>query len=103
LVMLLAPFAPHVCEEMWEMMGGKDSVVKVSWPAFNEAALKLDSVTMVVQINGKIRSKYNVEADAAETKLRELVNADDKLKIYLEGKEIRKFIVVPNKLISIVV
>lgn len=103
LVMLLAPFAPHVCEEMWEMMGGKDSVVKVSWPAFNEAALKLDSVTMVVQINGKIRSKYNVEADAAETKLRELVNADEKLKIYLEGKEIRKFIVVPNKLISIVV
>ncbi|MCC6758710.1 MAG: leucine--tRNA ligase [Candidatus Omnitrophica bacterium] len=103
LVILLAPFAPHVCEEMWEMMGGKESVVKVSWPAFNEAALKLDSVTMVVQINGKIRSKYDVEADAAEQKLRDLVNSDEKLKAYLEGKEIKKFIVVPNKLISIVV
>lgn len=103
LVILLAPFAPHVCEEMWEMMGGKESVVKVSWPAFNEAALKLDSVTMVVQINGKIRSKYDVETDAAEQKLRDLVNSDEKLKMYLEGKEIKKFIVVPNKLISIVV
>ncbi len=58
---------------------------------------------MVVQINGKIRSKYDVQTDASEEKLRSLVNADEKLKAYLEGKEIKKFIVVPNKLISIVV
>lgn len=104
LVMLLAPFTPHVCEEMWEMMGASQvSVMKASWPTFDEAALKLDSVTMVVQINGKIRSKYDVETDANENQLRDLVNADEKLKAYLEGKEIKKFIVVPNKLISIVV
>ena len=102
--MLLAPFTPHVCEEMWEMMGASQvSVMKASWPTFDEAALKLDSVTMVVQINGKIRSKYDVETDANENQLRDLVNADEKLKAYLEGKEIKKFIVVPNKLISIVV
>ena len=104
LVMLLAPFTPHVCEEMWEMMGGAQaSVMNASWPTFDEAALKLDSVTMVVQINGKIRSKFDVETDANESLLRDLVNADEKLKAYLEGKEIKKFIVVPNKLISIVV
>lgn len=103
LIVLLATFAPHVCEEMWEMTGGKQSIVKVRWPEYNENKLKLDTVTMVVQINGKIRSKYELEADAPEQKLRDLVNHDEKLKAYIEGKEIKKFIVVPNKLISIVV
>ncbi len=103
LVMLLAPFAPHVGEEMWEMMGNVPSIVRASWPTYNEAALKLDAVTMVVQINGKIRSKYEVQTDTQEDRLRDLVNSDEKLKAYIEGKEIKKFIVIPNKLISIVV
>ncbi len=104
LVLLLSPFAPHLCEELWENMGKKDtSVSRVAWPTFDEGALKLDSVTMVVQVNGKIRSKYDVETESSEEKLRSLVNTDEKLKTYLQGKEIKKFIIVPNKLISIVV
>lgn len=104
LIILLAPIAPHMCEELWEMMGHVDtSVVKAPWPTFNEEALKQDTVTMVVQVNGKIRSKYDVETDAGEDKLRALIAADEKLKMYLENKQMKKFIVIPNKLISIVV
>jgi leucyl-tRNA synthetase len=104
LIILLAPIAPHMCEELWEMMGHVDtSVVKAPWPTFNEEALKQDIVTVVVQVNGKIRSKYDVETDAGEEQLRALIAADEKLKMYLENKEMKKFIVVPNKLVSIVV
>ncbi len=103
LVVLLSAFTPHVCEEMWEMMGETKSISTAKWPTFDENALQLDIVTVMVQVNGKIRSKYEVEPNSSEEKLRDLVNSDVKLKMYLENKEIKKFIVVPNKLISIVV
>jgi len=103
-IILLSPFTPHLCEEMWEEMGGKEeSVVRVPWPKYNEAALAQDSVSLVVQINGKLRGKFEVPTDASEDMLRELILNDLKIKEHVIGKSIQKFIVVPNKLVNIVV
>jgi len=103
-VLLLSPFTPHVCEEMWATMGNKeDSVVRVPWPPYHEAALAQDSVQLVVQINGKLRGKFEVPTDSGEDMLRELILNDVKIKEHVAGKKINKFIIVPNKLVNIVV
>ncbi len=104
LVLLLAPFAPHLCEELWQMMGKKDETVsKVAWPTFDEAALKQDQINYAVQINGKVRGQFIAPAGATQEQLRELCLRDANVMRYVEGATIKKFIVVPNKLVSIVV
>ncbi|MEI7998914.1 MAG: class I tRNA ligase family protein, partial [Candidatus Omnitrophota bacterium] len=104
LVLLLAPFAPHLCEELWQMMG-KDTktISKVAWPAFDEKALVQNEVNYAVQINGKIRGQFTASVTATQEQLRELCMKDANVMRYLEGATIKKFIVVPNKLVSIVV
>jgi len=103
LVRLLAPFAPHFCEELWQGMGNKESVFKATWPKYDPGMLVEDTVTIVVQVNGKLRSKIDVPADISEDKLKEAILADEKLKPWIEGKSIRNFIIVPKKLANIVV
>ncbi len=103
LVLLIAPFAPHMAEELWQIMGHNETVAKAGWPAYSEDALKQDTVTIVAQINGKVRGQFEVALNAPEADLRALILSDDRVKVYVEGKEIKKFIVVPNKLVSIVV
>ncbi|MCR4337100.1 MAG: leucine--tRNA ligase [Candidatus Omnitrophica bacterium] len=104
IVLLLAPFTPHLCEELWEKMGHPgQSVAHARWPKFDEKALKKDSVEVVAQINGKVRGKFEVPVDASEADLREIVLQDAKVLQYIEGKDVKKFIVVPNKLVSIVI
>jgi len=104
LVLLLAPYTPHLCEELWQNMGeAGESVSRATWPAYQEALLKKDEVLVVVQINGKLRGKLSVPTDISEEELRPLVLADEAVKKYLDGKEIKKFIVVPNKLVSLVI
>jgi leucyl-tRNA synthetase len=103
LVLLLSPFAPHMCEELWQKMGHKESIAKISWPEYSEKSLEQDTVTIVVQVNGKVRGQFNVAPNSTEAALRPLILADEKIKTYIEGKEIKKFIVVPNKIVSIVV
>ncbi len=103
-VLLLAPFTPHVAEEMWQMAGKTDmSVAYVGWPSFDEKALVTDTVRIAVQVNGKVRGEFEVPRDAEEPVLRPIVLADEGVLRHIAGKEIKKFIVIKNKLVSIVV
>ncbi|MFH0754335.1 MAG: leucine--tRNA ligase, partial [Candidatus Omnitrophota bacterium] len=103
-VLLLAPFIPHAAEELWQMMGKTDrSIANVPWPVYDETALVTDTVRMVAQVNGKVRAEFEVPRDADEVFLRPIVLADEGVLRHVAGKEIKKFIVVRNKLVSIVV
>ncbi len=104
LVLLLTPFTPHLCEELWQMMGKKDQTVsKVAWPAFDERALVQDEVTYAVQINGKVRGQFTTSVCTSDEDLKKLCLADANVARYLEGATIKKIIVVPKKLVSIVI
>jgi len=102
-VLLLSPFTPHMCEEMWQLLGNKESLLKAEWLKFDPGLLKEDVLTMVIQVNGKLRSKIEVPVDINEEKLRELVLSDEKLKPWIQGKPVRNFIIVPGKLVNIVI
>lgn len=103
LVLLLAPFIPHVTEELWQDLGYGESVHKQKWPVVDEAALVADEVTVIVQVNGKVRDKIlmPVNLDKAETE--KMVLAQPKIAEILAGKEVKKVVVVPNKLVNVVV
>ncbi|MBI5149185.1 MAG: leucine--tRNA ligase [Candidatus Omnitrophica bacterium] len=102
-VLLLAPFTPHLCEELWEKVGGgEQSVVRAAWPACDEAALKQDSVQVVVQINGKLRGKFQVAADSSEEDVRKIALADAKIREFLAGKPVKRFVYVAGKVANIV-
>ncbi|MDO8675035.1 MAG: leucine--tRNA ligase [Candidatus Omnitrophota bacterium] len=104
LVLLLAPIAPHVCEEMWQMMGKPDATIAhVPWPSYDEQAMVQSVVTMAVQVNGKVRGQFTVHADASEADIKAIVLADANVQKYVQNLAIKKFIVVPHKLVSIVV
>ena len=102
-VLLLAPFVPHVAEELWEGLGHSGGIGKASWPVWDEAALVEDEVTIVVQVNGKLRGKVSVAAGAGEEEVRTAALADVKVLAHTEGKTVRKIIYVPGKLLNIVV
>ncbi|HLD69166.1 MAG TPA: leucine--tRNA ligase, partial [Candidatus Omnitrophota bacterium] len=103
-VELLAPFTPHLCEELWEKMGEpQGGISHAVWPAFDAGALAQDIVSIVVQVNGKLRGKFDFPLNCAESQLKEIILADEKIRAHLDTKEIKKFIVVPNKLVNIVV
>lgn len=103
LLQLLAPFAPHVTEELWQMLGNKGSIHKSSWPVHNDKYLKKNTIIIVVQVNGKLRDQFEVSIDADEDEIIELAKNSPKIKIYTDGTEIKKLIYVPNKLVNIVV
>jgi leucyl-tRNA synthetase len=102
-VILLAPFVPHICEEMWRMLGGKASVFSAPWPSFDPSLLVEEEATYVVQINGKVRSKLVLSMAAGEDEVKKAALDDPKVKEWTASKDIRKVIVVPKKLVSIVV
>jgi len=103
LIILLSPFAPHIVEEMWEMMGNKGSVIKESWPSYNPEFIKSEEITIIVQINGKVRSRLTVNTDISDDDLKNTVLSDIKVKEWTDHKEIKKFVIVPKKLVSVVV
>ena len=103
LALLLAPFAPFLASELWEVLGEKDNLLRHPWPAFDPALAREDETTYVIQINGKLRSHVVVPADSAEDMVRERALADEKIRTAMEGKEIVKVIVVAGKLVNIVV
>jgi leucyl-tRNA synthetase len=102
LVILLAPFVPHITEELWQMMGKEGSVHLVSWPSYDESALVLDEVEIAVQINGKVRDKLVVPTQASREEVEKLALATNRIQQLIAGKTVRKVIVVPGKLVNIV-
>ncbi len=102
-IILLSPFVPHICEELWHNIGQKNSIFRAEWPSYNEEMLKAETVTIVVQVNGKVRSRFDVPANATEEELRDVILKDPGIKKWTQDKPPRKFIVVPNKLVNIVV
>ncbi|MDD5561496.1 MAG: leucine--tRNA ligase [Candidatus Omnitrophica bacterium] len=103
LVIMLSPIAPHFSEELWQILGNKESIFKAAWPAYNPKLLIEENVELVIQINGKLRSKLQVPRGISEDELKELVFKDDKLAVWLGSKQPKRFIVVPQKLVNIVV
>ena len=103
LVVLIAPFAPHIAEELWHAMGGQGSVCDASWPVYDEKYLKEDEVKMMVSFNGKVRFPMNFAANTPKKEVEKAVLADERTAKYLGGKNIVKVIVVPNRIVNIVV
>ncbi len=102
LIVLLAPFTPHIAEELWHLMGHKTTVCDAQWPAFNEEYLKEDTVTMGVSFNGKTRFTLDFPADATKDTIEQEVMQSEQAKKYLEGMQVVKVIVVPRKIVNIV-
>ena len=102
-VKVLAPFVPHISEELWEILGHNPSIFSESWPMYDENAIAADQVEMVIQINGKVRSKLIVPSEITENDLKSRVMEDQKIIENLDGKKIIKTIVVPKKLVNLVV
>jgi leucyl-tRNA synthetase len=102
-VILLSPFVPHISEELWHKLRRNGSVFRSPWPSYDAKALVKDVVTIVIQVNGKLRSRLDIPSDIDNDKLRALVLSDVKVKKFTEGKAIRDFIVVPKRLVNIVV
>ena len=115
LVKLLAPMAPHLSEEIWQKLGGpkgkpsasygasKKSIFLEKWPKYEPKLVKEEIITLIIQVNGKVRDKIEVEADISEEKAKELAVSREKVQKWIEGKEIKKVIFVPGKLINIVI
>jgi leucyl-tRNA synthetase len=103
LVKLLAPFAPHVAEELWERLGHRDSVAYVAWPEADPARLAAETLTLPVQVNGKRRDEITVAADADEATVRAAALAAENVVRHLAGKPPRKVIVIPGRLVNVVV
>jgi leucyl-tRNA synthetase len=102
-VQLLSPIAPHLAEELWEKLGGKDTITYVPWPSYDEAWTVDNEVEIVIQVNGKIADRAVISKDMEETAMQELALGLDKVKEASAGKTIRKVIVVKGKLVNIVV
>ena len=103
LISILAPFTPHITEELWHQLGHKDSIHQQKWPKYDPKLVKEKMITLVIQVNGKVRDKVEVEADISEEKAKELAISREKIKKWIKGKEIKKVIFVPRKLINLVI
>ncbi|NLW05205.1 MAG: class I tRNA ligase family protein, partial [Pseudomonadaceae bacterium] len=103
LIIMLSPITPHICHKLWQELGNENSVIDAPWPQVDETALTRDSLTMAVSFNGKPRVQLEVPANADKDTIEKLALADEKVQKHLEGKTLRKIIVVPGKLINLVV
>ena len=103
MALLLSPFAPHFCEEMWEILGHSESITFTPWPTFDPEWAREEGIYIVVQVNGKVRSRFSASPGISKDEMQALALEDAKTKAHIEGKTIRKIIVVPDKLVNIVV
>jgi leucyl-tRNA synthetase len=101
-LVLLSPIAPHICEELWEQIGYKTRLAESVWPEYDEKALIKDEILIVIQVNGKLRSKISVSREATEEEIKEMALSDANVQRHTQGKKIVKVIVVPGKLVNIV-
>jgi leucyl-tRNA synthetase len=103
LIVMISPFAPHMAEELWHMMGHVGGLSAAAWPVFDPEIAREDRIEVPVQINGKVRARINAPADASEDQLRDLALEDAIVKTHTAGKTIRKVVVAKGKLVSVVV
>ena len=103
IITILAPFTPHIGEELWTMIGKEGSVFNISWPSYDESALVQDEVEVIVQVNGKLRAKVSMDANISREDMEKVAMEDEKVKAAIEGKNVVKVIAVPKKLVNIVV
>jgi leucyl-tRNA synthetase len=103
IILVLSPIVPHICHELWHALGHESAPVNEPWPAFDASALVQDMVEIVVQVNGKLRGRISVAADADTDSISELALADENVKRFVADKKIRKTIVVPGRLVNVVV
>jgi leucyl-tRNA synthetase len=102
-VQLLAPFAPHITEELWQQLGGEGSIHTSQWPTYDEKYLVSDTMKIVVQVNGKVRAEIELPASTEKDTVIAAAQANERIATYLTGHEVKKTIYVPNKLVSFVV
>ena len=103
LVVLLSPFSPHICEELWRRLGHSDSTLREAWPQYDPKAVVSEESVIVVQINGKVRTRFTAPAETPQDELRQLALENERVKKYTEGKRVRNVVVVPGRLVNIVV
>ena len=103
LVQLIAPFAPHVAEELWQQLGHEGLVQQTLWPDWDDSLIIDETITVIVQVNGKLRAKLEVARDAAKEIIEQQALANDNVQAFTEGKEPKKIIYVPGKLLNVVV
>jgi leucyl-tRNA synthetase len=101
-VLLLAPLAPHIAEELWQRLGHDASLARAPWPSYEESMLLAQTLELPVQVNGKVRSRITVAADADEQAVLSAALADEKIAAQIAGKELVKKIVVPGRLVNLV-
>ena len=102
MIILLAPFVPHICEELWELTGHSPSIFAEKWPSYDGKAIEVEEIEMPIQINGKVRSRLVAGINDSDDELKSKAVQDVKIKEFLAGKEVKKIVVVPKKLINIV-
>jgi leucyl-tRNA synthetase len=102
IVLMLSPIVPHITQQLWYELGHDELLAEIKWPLCDESALKRDEIELVVQVNGKLRSKINVAANADNDAIQAMALADEKIVTNIEGKTVRKVIVVPGRLVNIV-
>ena len=102
-LLLLSPFVPHFCEELWEAMGKPAGIHNMPWPTYREEALEKDELLIVVQVNGKLRSRFSVGTDADDGHIKQMALADERVRPFIMDKPIKKVVVVKRKLVNIVV
>jgi len=102
LVQLLHPLAPHITEELWERRGHVETLLESTWPVFDEAKIRRDRITLVVQVDGKLRDRIEVDAEAPEQEVKDTALASDKVQEFLVGRELARAVVVPGRLVNLV-
>lgn len=103
IVMLLSPIVPHICHALWQRLGHDEPLIYAAWPEVDESALEQDSIELVVQVNGKLRGRINVAADTERDAIEKAALADENVQRFVAGRDVRKIIVVPGRLVNVVV
>ena len=102
LILLLSPFVPHVAEELWKSLGKKESVIKAPWPEYDQEVIAEEEIVIVVQVNGKLRDRLLIPVSSEEEEITAMAMTSPKVRRYINGKEVKKTIFVPQKLVNIV-
>jgi leucyl-tRNA synthetase len=102
-VLMLSPIVPHISQKLWQQLGHDSLIAEQPWPRYDESALERDSIELVVQVNGKLRSRISVPADADNTAIENIALKDEKIQLNIQHKTVRKVIVVPGRLVNLVV